>query len=197
MTDEEHRARYRAAETHRKDGKHEAAGTTFSLAAYELLGGSELGDRDELLTAVTTLTEAAICYRIGGHDRRCEIRCRQGETVVDELDALFYEREPFTALAHELRGDLRLICGRKGHRKHHRQARAIYADHEDESDRWQATAEFELSLSPFLKAADAVNHEYEHYRPLEELSLLSRLYEKMYHYSDVLAALDGVDAWTW
>lgn len=104
MSNEEYRLRYQAAQTYRKDGSNEEAGTTFSLAAYELLGGSELGNRDELLTAVTTLTEAAICYRIGGHDERCRIRCRQGETVVDELDALLYEKAPFEALANELRG---------------------------------------------------------------------------------------------
>lgn len=195
MSNEEYRLRYQAAETLRKDGDHERAGTTFSLAAYELLAGSELGNRDELLTAVTTLTEAAICYRLGGHDERCEIRCRQGESVVDELDAVLYEKAPLEALAHELRGDFRLICGRDGHRKHHRRARAIYAEYEDESDYWQSTDEFELSLSPFLKAADAVNHEYDHYQPLDELSLLSRLFEKKYHFEEILAALEKREAW--
>lgn len=197
MSHEEHRARYQAAETYRKDGEHEAAGTAFSLAAYELLGGSALGDRDDLLTAVTTLTEAAICYRIGGHAERYEIRCRQGETVVDELDVLLYENAPFAALAHELRGDFRLISGREGYQKHYRQARAIYAEYEDESDRWASTDEFELALSPFLQAADAVGHEYEHYQPSAAPSLLSRLFEKKYHYEAILAELDGVDAWTW
>ncbi|GAB7093253.1 hypothetical protein JCM30237_04050 [Halolamina litorea] len=197
MSHEKYRLRYQAAETYRMDGRNEAAGTTFSLAAYELLGGSELGDRNELLTAVTTLTEAAICYRIGGHDRRCSIRCRQGESVVDELDALLYEREPFEALAHELRGDFRLIAGRKGHRKHHRRARAIYAEYEDESDRWQGTDEFEAALDPFLKAADAVGHQYDHYQPLDDLSLLSRLFEKKYHFGEVLRELERAGTWNW
>jgi hypothetical protein len=196
MTGADHRARYQAGQTHRRQGDYEAAGTAFSLAAYELLGGSELGDRKELLATVTTLTEAAICYRMGGHDERCRIRCRQGESVVDELDALFYQREPFEALAHELRGDFRLIADRTGHRKHHRRARAVYAAYEDESERWQSTAEFELAFDPFLTAAEAVDHDCDHYRPLEEPSLLARVFEKKYHFEGILASLDRAGTWT-
>lgn len=197
MSHDGYRANYEAAETHRKEGRHREAGTKFSLAAYELLGDTELRDREELLTAVATLTEAAICYRIGGHGTRCRIRCRQGETVVDEIDELLLEQEPFHALAHELRGDFRLVCGEEGHRKGHRRARAIYADYEDESARWQTNPEFDIAISPFLKAADAADHEYERYHPLEELSLLSRLYEKMYHFDDVLAEIEGAESWSW
>lgn len=52
-------------------------------------------------------------------------------------------------------------------------------------------------MSPFLKAADAVNHQYDHYQPLDDLSLLSRLFEKKYHFEEILVELDGRDAWTW
>lgn len=197
MSQEGYREQYAAAETARAEGQHEAAATEFSLAAYELLGETALRDRDGLLTAVATLTEAAICYRIGGHATRCEIRCRQGETVVDELDERLFEAEPYHGLAQELRGDFRLICGADGHRTGHRRARAIYADYEEESERWQTTTEFEVGFRPFLQAADAVDHQYDHYQPLDELSLLSRLYEKMYHYDDVLENLEGSEVWSW
>ena len=197
MTDGDYRRRYEDGHTHRREGRNEAAGTAFSRAAHGLLGGPELGGRDGLAIAAVTLTEAAICYRIGGHDERCGIRCRQGESVVDELDALFYEAAPFEALAHELRGDFRLIAGRDGHRRHHRQARATYAEYEDESDRWQSTPAFELAFDPFLKAAAAVDHDCGHYRPAENPSLLSRAFEKKYHFEEVLTALDAVGAWTW
>lgn len=197
MSHEGYRVQYEAGETYRKDGRHEEAGTKFSLAAFELLGTTELRDRDEMLTAVATLTEAAICYHIGGHRARCRIRCRQGETVVDEIDELLFEREPLHALAHELRGDLRLICGEDGYREGHRRARAIYADYESESAQWQTRSEFDIAISPFLKAADAVDHQYEQYQPLDELSLLSRLFEKMYHYDEILAEIRETDVWSW
>ena len=197
MSHDDYRAQYEAAEAHRREGDHEEAGTTFSLAAYELLGESGLADREGMLTAVATLTEAAICYRIGGYETRCRVRCRQGETVVDEIDELLFTAEPFHGLAHELRGDFRLVCGSDGHRKHHRRARAVYADYETDSDQWSTTTEFEISLSPFLKAADAVDHQYDHYQPLDELSLLSRLFEKKYHFEEILAEIAGSDVWSW
>lgn len=70
MSHDGSRANYEAVETDRNCDNHDDAAGKFRLTADELLGNTEQRGREELLTAVSTPTEAAICYPTGGHEMR-------------------------------------------------------------------------------------------------------------------------------
>lgn len=158
------------ADEHRSQSEFETAGDYYSWAGFEGLGESELSREGAgqfaVSDAIGCMQRAALCYRLADDLERCQLRCRQGIVVAEELRKCVFDEDPEKGLADEYEGDFRVIGDLPGYEDAYMSAGRHYESVPYNSG-WEGETEFVTNYELFDELIQATDHEVPAYLDLE------------------------------
>ncbi|ERJ06801.1 hypothetical protein HLRTI_001055 [Halorhabdus tiamatea SARL4B] len=198
---------YREAENARRAGDLIESGDKYLQLTYLGIVKSNM-HHVGMLSSLTNLKYAVVCYRVAGNDERCENIARQGiliceDVLADRIDGDDVERQAWSGLAHEHIGDLRRIAGLDDPNAY-QTAMQYYESVEAASKldlvmAWANENEFYQSSKYIAHLADAADQSIdpETARDLRSLSLTRRITFRQSSFGDILTELDQNDLLEW